>query len=194
MKRPPPRPKASRWRSNCSDRSHPTQPQSPAWPEILLSDSPQRRACRASVPRRLPFWGSNHPCSISPPPVFRGLCQHTEHPPQLLKLFRAQHRPDTPIEPLATTEETLDQTPPLLGQIHPYHPGILWITLPPEQALSLEPLGQARNPRGIDLEPVAQLSLTHPVFPGEQCQGEPGAGANAHLSLKSALYPPESKA
>src|SRR5829696_3824702 len=106
-------------------------------------------------PMKITVLGFEPLSPIAPPPVFRGLCQHTEHPPQLLKLFRTQQRPDTPIEPLATIGETLDQTPPLLGQIHPYHPGILWITLPPEQALSLEP--------------VAQLSLTHPVFPGEQC-------------------------
>src|SRR5215204_4360862 len=70
--------------------------------------------------------------TISPPPVFRGLGQHTEHPPQLPYLLRTQHRADTPIEPLATIEEALDQAPPLLGQVHPYHSMVPPITLPSE--------------------------------------------------------------
>src|SRR3712207_7484688 len=43
------------------------------------------------------------------------------------------------------------------------HPVILRIPLPAQQVLSLEPLRKARDARGVNLEPVANLSLAYPV-------------------------------
>jgi hypothetical protein len=67
---------------------------------------------------------------ISPSPVFHGLGQHTEHPPKLLKLFRAQQLTDTPIEPLAIIGEAFDLDSPFLGQVHSYHALVLRVALP----------------------------------------------------------------
>src|SRR5215207_1339737 len=94
-------------------------------------------------------------------------------------------------EPLTTLLAALDQEPSLLGGVQPNHPVVLRIPLPAEQAFLLQPLRQTRDARGVDLEPLANLSLAYPVLVDEHGQEEPRRRAEAHLALEGVLHPPK---
>src|SRR5215204_3583761 len=55
----------------------------------------------------------------------------------------------------------------------------------------LQPLRQTRDARGIDLEPVANLSLAHAFLIYKHRQEKPRRRAEAHLTLEGVLHPPE---
>src|SRR5215207_7098163 len=94
-------------------------------------------------------------------------------------------------EPLTTLLAALDQEPSLLGGVQPNHPVVLRIPLPAEQAFLLQPLRQTRDARGVDLEPVANVSLAYPILVEEHGQKEPRRRAEANLALEGALHPPK---
>src|SRR5215204_6416366 len=85
----------------------------------------------------------------------------------------------------------LDQVPSLRGDVQSHHPVVLRISLPAQQTLPLEPLRKARDARGIDLEPVANLPLAYPVLLDDHAQEEPRRCAQANLTLEGVLHPPE---
>src|SRR3712207_2394086 len=117
-----------------------------------------------------------------------------EHPPELRQFLLPKFLTDAPLEPLAPLLAALDQAASLLGGVQPHHPVVLRIPLPAEQAFLLQPLRQACDPRRVDLEPVANLSLAYPVFIDEHSQKEPRRRAEAHLSLEGVLHPPKGEA
>src|SRR5215210_1846248 len=114
-----------------------------------------------------------------------------ERPPEFRQLLRTKLPSDAVFEPLAALLAALDQEPSLRGYVQPHHPVVLRIPLPAQQTLPLEPLRKARDARGVDLEPVANLSLAYPVLVDKHGQEEPRRRAQAHLALKGVLHPPK---
>src|SRR5215203_3967020 len=114
-----------------------------------------------------------------------------ERPPEFRQLLRTKLPSDAVLEPVPVLPAVLDQEPSLLGGVQPHHPVVLRIPPPAQQTLPLEPLRQARDARGVDLEPVANLSLAYPVLLDEHGQEEPRRRAEAHLTLEGVLHPPE---
>src|SRR5215211_4496797 len=114
-----------------------------------------------------------------------------ERSPEFCQLFWTKLLSGAVFEPLTTLLAALDQEPSLLGDVQPHHPVVLRIPLPVEQAFLLQPLRQTRDARGVDLEPVANLSLAYPVLVDKHGQEEPRRRAQAHLALKGVLHPPK---
>src|SRR3712207_3858128 len=114
-----------------------------------------------------------------------------EHPPELRQFLLPKFLTDAPLEPLAPLLAALDQEPSLLGGVQPHHPVVLRIPLPAQQTLPLKPLRKACDARGVNLEPVANLSLAYPVLVDEHGQEKPRRRAEAHLTLKGLLHPPK---
>src|SRR5215218_1333720 len=114
-----------------------------------------------------------------------------ERPPEFRQLLWTKPPSGSIFEPLTTLLATLDQEPSLLGGVQPHHPVVLRIPLPAQQTLPLEPLRKARDARGVDLEPVANLSLAYPVLLDEHSQEEPRRRTQAHLALEGVLHPPK---
>src|SRR5215212_2865392 len=114
-----------------------------------------------------------------------------EHPPELRQLLLSKLPPDPLLELLATLLAAPDRTPSFPCSVQPYYPVVLRVPLPAEQAFLLQPLRQTRDARGVDLEPVADLSLVYPVLVDEHGQQEPRRRTEAHLTLERALHPPE---
>src|SRR5215211_221590 len=116
-----------------------------------------------------------------------------ERPPEFRQVLWTKPPSGSIFEPLTTLLATLDQEPSLLGGVQPHYPVVLRIPLPVEQAFLLQPLRQTRDARGVDLEPVANLSLAYPVLLDEHGQEKPRRRAEAHLTLKGVLHPPKSE-
>src|SRR5215212_10114966 len=114
-----------------------------------------------------------------------------ERPPEFRQLLWTKLPSGSIFEPLTTLLATLDQEPSLLGGVQPQHPVVLRIPLPAQQTLPLKPLRKARDARGVNLEPVANLSLANPIFIDEHGQEEPRRRAEAYLTLKAMLHPPK---
>jgi hypothetical protein len=129
--------------------------------------------------------------SIYSPPALHQPGDEAEHPPEFRQLLWTKLPLDAVLEPVTVLLEALDQEPSLLSGVQPYHPIVSWIPLPAQQTLPLEPLGQACDARGVDLEPVANLSLAYPVLLDEHGQKEPRRRTEAHLTLEGVLHPPE---
>src|SRR5215208_3421442 len=114
-----------------------------------------------------------------------------EHPPEFRKFLLCKLLPETLLEFLTMLLAALDQEPSLRGDVQSHHPVVLRISLPAQQTLPLEPLRKARDARGVDLEPVANLSLAYPVLLDEHSQEEPRRRTQAHLALEGVLHPPK---
>src|ERR671919_2590684 len=122
--------------------------------------------------------------AIYSPSVLHQPGDDAERPPEFRQFLFVEFLPDTLLEPLTTLLAALDQEPSLRGDVQSHHPVVLRISLPAQQTLPLEPLRKARDARGVDLEPVANLSLAYPVLVDEHGQEEPRGRAEAHLTLK----------
>src|SRR5919112_6257608 len=118
---------------------------------------------------------------------------NAERPPEFRQLLWTKLPSGAVFEPLTTLLAALDQAASLLGGVQPHHPVVLRIPLPVEQAFLLQPLRQTRDARGVDFEPVANLSLAYPVLLDEHGQEEPRRRTETHLTLKGVLDPPEGK-
>src|SRR5918998_1996809 len=117
-----------------------------------------------------------------------------ERPPDLCQFLWTKLPSGAVFESLTTFLAALDQETSLLGGVQPHHPVVLRIPLPTQQTLPLKPLRKARDARGVNLEPVANLSLAYPVLVDEHGQEEPRRRAKAHLTLKGVLHPPKGEA
>src|SRR5215216_3038897 len=114
-----------------------------------------------------------------------------ERSPEFRHLLWTKLPSDAVFEPLATLLAALDQEPSLLGGMQPHHPVVLRIPFPAQQTLPLKPLHKARDARGVNFEPPANLSLAYPVLVDEHGQEEPRRRAEAHLALEGVLHPPK---
>src|SRR5215213_9944635 len=114
-----------------------------------------------------------------------------ERPPEFRKFLLCKLLPETLLEFLTMLLAALDQEPSLRGDVQSHHPVVLRISLPAQQTLPLKPLRKARDARGVNLEPVANLSLANPIFIDEHGQEEPRRRAEAYLTLKAMLHPPK---
>src|SRR5215211_9192510 len=128
---------------------------------------------------------------IYSPSVLHKPGDDAERPPEFRQFLLVEFLPDTLLKLLATLLAALDDAASLLGGMQPHHPVVLQIPLPVEQSFLLQPLRQTRDARGINLEPVANLSLAHAVLLDEHGQEEPRSRTEAHLALKGVLHPPE---
>src|SRR5215204_6850224 len=90
-----------------------------------------------------------------------------ERSPEFCQLLWPKLPSDAVFEPLATLLAALDQEPSLLGGLQPHYPVVLRIPLPAQQTLPLKPLRKARYARGVNFEPLANLSLAYPVLVDE---------------------------
>src|ERR671917_2112788 len=117
-----------------------------------------------------------------------------ERSPEFCQLLWTKLPSGAVFEPLTTLLTALDHAPSLLGGVQPHHPVVLRIPLPAQQTLPLEPLRKARDARGVNLEPVANLSLANPVLVDDHSQEKPRRCAEAHLTLKGVLHPPKGEA
>src|SRR5918998_2219341 len=129
--------------------------------------------------------------AIYSPSVLHQPGDDAERSPEFRQLLLCKPLPDTLLEPLTTLLAALDQEPSLRGDVQSHHPVVLRISLPAQQTLPLEPLRKARDPRGVDLEAVANLSLAYPVLLDEHRQEEPRRRTQAHLALEGVLHPPK---
>src|SRR5215207_5149336 len=109
---------------------------------------------------------------------------NAERPPEFRQLLWTKLPSDAVFEPLATLLAALDQEPSLLGGLQPHYPVVLRIPLPAQQILPLKPLRKARYARGVNFEPLANLSLAYPVLVDEHAYEEPRRRAEPHLTLE----------
>src|SRR5215208_3419536 len=129
--------------------------------------------------------------AIYSPSVLHQPGDDAERPPEFRQLLLCKPLPETLLESLTMLLAALDQVPPLRGDVQSHHPVVLRISLPAQQTLPLEPLRKARDARGVDLEPVANLPLAYPVLLDDHAQEEPRRRAQANLTLEGVLHPPE---
>src|SRR5215211_1869306 len=108
-----------------------------------------------------------------------------ERPPELRQLLCTELPLDVIFEPLTTLLAALDQEPPLLGNVQPHHPVVLKIPLPEQQTFPLEPLREARDARGVNVELVADLSLAYSVLANDHGQEKPRRRTDPDLTLKA---------
>src|SRR5215218_3783 len=128
---------------------------------------------------------------IYSPSVLHKPGDDAERPPEFRQFLLVEFLPDSLLELLATLLAALDDAASLLGGMQPHHPVVLQIPLPVQQSFLLQPLRQTRDARGIDLEPVANLSLAHAFLINKHRQEKPRRRAEAHLTLEGVLHPPE---
>src|SRR5918995_2546453 len=129
--------------------------------------------------------------AIYSPSVLHQPGDDAECPPEFRQLLLCKLLPETLLEPLTTLLAALDQEPSLRRDVQSHHPVVLRISLPAQQTLPLKPLRKARDARGVDLEPMTNLSLAYPVLLDEHGQEEPRRRTQAHLALEGVLHPPK---